>query len=159
MKKITLLILLMISVSNCASQKIKRSDILDKLAYYLNKKGDLSDADYRRYKKTKHGVVFFRLFNGLDSVQMREGVYRFSISKAHHRDFFFIYDDNKIEILSVITINDLANSIAVFLTYADKKRFCVDVINKYISSFTYSHFVINNRGMIKKVRKCDKTKS
>jgi len=106
------------------------------------------------YKKTKQGVLVYGIHNKISQNNLKEGVYGFSKSTSHSRNYFLIYENKKIIILDVTSLESLSNSIQIFLEFADRKNYCVELINDYINRFTNSYFVINKYPSLREDRNC-----
>ena len=119
--------------------KLMRESIND---FYLNKK-DFNNYLYERYIKKGKGASIYGIYNKIDSLNLQQGIYGFSIGN-HFKRYFLIYDTDEVEILDTSSKQGLKNSIKRVLEYSIKRDFCAQIINDYVSKLMYSYYVVNN---------------
>ncbi len=155
-KRIFILVFFTIIVS-CKSQKAtKLKGVENYVSKFLLKKGDLSKLNYEKAKKTGVGVSVYGLYNKVDSVNLKDGVYGFSKGMSHSRVYFLIYRNKEVKILDTSSQKALTNSIKEFLDFAEEKGYCVNIINDYIRRFINSYFIINKHPNIREDNNCYK---
>lgn len=142
-----LLIIALFTILSCRSQihtrqlsfhKLK-NDMID---FLVNK----HEIDSERAKKLKNGEHTFYLqgvSNNLSEGALRNGMYIFSSLTSHKNEYFVLVENNSYIILDISTRKGLENSLVNTLDFCERNKFCVDIINDYVSKIIGVYYNTN----------------
>ena len=149
------LALFVVTIS-CQSQKMTQLESVElEVAKKLFLSKDLGESEYVKFKKTGKGISIYGIHNSVSSDKMKEGVY--GISKGTHSlVYFLIYEESEMQILNISSAESFALSTKYFLEFAERKKYCVEIIKDYMTRFINVYYKINKNLNTRKDINCSK---
>jgi hypothetical protein len=115
----------------------------DMIDFLVEKK----DIDKDRASKLKSGEHTFNLRgvnNNLTEGILKDGMYAFSSFTSHKNAYFVLVENERYIILDISTRKGLDDSIKNTLDFGERNKFCVEIINDYVSRLIGVYYNINN---------------
>lgn len=156
--KVSLIILaLIVSLSSsCQSTKNMTEEVIkSKLADFLIKKEGLNDKDIEDIKKGKLGISLLGLFNPFKKNELNDGIYSFSLSRTHVKVYFLIIEKEDYIILDISTREGLDLSLKNTLDFCERKKYCSDITEEYVSRMIIMYYKVNKNPINKIDPNCE----
>lgn len=132
----------MSSFSFCQqTEKLNVDSLKLELAKFLVEKNQLKNLE--EFTVKNRGVYLGGIHKKKLDEELKNGLYVFNNNSNHSFSFFIIINDNSFTILDISTFQGLKESIKQFLIFADKEKYCHQIINDYTSRLLSVHYNIN----------------
>ncbi|WP_040282664.1 hypothetical protein [Psychroserpens damuponensis] len=106
-------------------------------------------------KSIDQHINFYGIHKNKIDEKLKNGIYVFNNASSHNRSFFVIVEDNSFSILDISTLQGLKDSIAKTLEFANKQKYCTEIIQDYISRLVNVHFRVNRNPTSQLNKNCE----
>ena len=137
-----LLPLYIITMGCKAQSNLTFNKIENQLRQYLCDTGEL----YKKDCATKEGeygfpnIFIYGAINGHKKGKLKNGVYRWGLTRTHANFHYFIYDEGQLIILNLAKKEELIKSIDTLLKYCEKQKYCSDITQKYVKEMIHRYY-------------------
>lgn len=154
-KSLYLLLILNLILINCQSQEVSDLKFIkNEAAKYLNDQGEISDKEYELFKENGKGFAITGLYNEIDLVNPKEGIYSIYRS-SHHKIHFLLFQNKNVDILGLSDKEELYRSIKRVIEYSEEVDLCSEITRDYISRLITVFFKINRNPRIRYDSNCE----
>jgi len=129
------------------TEKLTVESLKLKLAEFLLEKKSIKSIDQH--------INFYGIYKNKIDEKLKNGIYVFNNASSHNRSFFVIVEDNSFSILDISTLQGLKDSIAKTLEFANKQKYCTEIIQDYISRLVNVHFRVNRNPTSQLNKNCE----
>ncbi len=141
MKKLLLpLFILLINLLSCQNPD-PYQELRAKLVDFLVEKEMLTVEEYNNEPRILHLRGLFK--DKLNNLEVKNGIYSFSINRTHTKAFFVIVENNNYDILDLTSTEGFIESIKKTLIFCKKNNYCKELTIDYINRIIGVYYIIN----------------
>lgn len=150
-----IILLFSLSVNGQIDSKITYQSIKENLINFLIYKGDIWENDIKDIKNGKFNLNFSGVHNNYHKENLIDGIYSFSAPITHTKAYFLIIEDKNFVILDISTRDGLENAISKTLDFCERKKYCSDITEDYISRLIGVYYKINKNPINRSDKNCE----
>ncbi len=130
--------------ANCQSLKVFTFKLLEKeLVLFLIKNKDIFESEIKDYNDGKKRLNIFGIYNNYRGGKLKNGIYCFSQTRTHVRNYFVIIENENFIILNISNRQGLDIAIKDTLDFCERNKYCEKITNDYITRLIRTYYNFN----------------